>query len=403
MRRRRRPSGAATAALVGRQLDRARRILTGRAASGPAASEASVEAAAITRLARDGPAALGAAPAGDGPLDVAFVVPHFRRGSGGHMTIANLVRGLEARGHHCSIWIHDPLERSGGPDAFRSFFGPFAASVQASLQDFACPGIAVATGWQTVAPVLLARGCGARAYLVQDYEPDFYPASAERLWATASYGHGLHCLTAGTWLAEVVATHGASATPFDLGIDHAVYRPLQRDRAQARVIFYARAATPRRAVPIGLAALSEVATRRPGVEIVLFGDPQPPRAPFLFEHLGVASGAELAEVYARGTVGLVLSLTNHSLVAQEMLACGLPAIELDTPSTRAAFGPKPPIELAPPEPPALAAALERLLDDPELRAQRASDGLAYAAARTWEAAAEQVEAGLFVAAGIRRR
>jgi glycosyltransferase involved in cell wall biosynthesis len=89
---------------------------------------------------------------------------------------------------------------------------------------------------------------------------------------------------------------------------------------------------------------------------------------------------------------MVLSLTNHSLVAQEMVACGLPAVEADGPSTRAAFGDA--VELAPAEPMALARAIERLLDDPALRARREEAGLAWAAQRTWEHAAGQVEDGL---------
>jgi glycosyltransferase involved in cell wall biosynthesis len=127
---------------------------------------------------------------------------------------------------------------------------------------------------------------------------------------------------------------------------------------------------------------------------VLFGEPEPPEAPFPFTHLGVLDGERLAAVYSEATVGVVLSLTNYSLVAQEMLACGLPAVELDTPSTRAAFGHPAPLELAPPRPAALADAIERLLDDPGERSRRASQGLAYAAGRTWGAAAAQVEAGL---------
>ena len=352
------------------------------------------DALAIARLEREGPAALTPTPASADPLRVAIVVPHFRRGSGGHTTIANLVRGLEARGHRCSIWIHDPDRRSGGADAFRESFGPFAATVHDTTASFDGADVALATGWQTVAPVLLLDGCRARAYLVQDHEPDFYAASAEREWAIASYRHGLHCITAGTWLAEIAAGYGASATSFDLGIDHGVYRPLGLERAQARVLFYARAATPRRAVPLGLTALAELKCRRPAVEIALFGDPRPPAVPFAFEHLGVLDGAMLARAYCQATVGLVLSLTNHSLVAQEMLACGLPAVELDTPSTRAAFGPSPPLELAPARTGALANAIERLLDDAALRARRQAAGEDYCAGRTWARAAGQVEHGL---------
>jgi glycosyltransferase involved in cell wall biosynthesis len=368
----------------------------GAARAGPAAPSADLAAVAgpLARLAREGPAPLRppSPSVPEGPLELAVVVPHFRRGSGGHRTISNLVRGLEARGHRCAIVLHDPLGQSGGPAAFEEFFGPFAGPVHASTADVAGADVALATGWQTVAPVLLLEGCGARAYLVQDHEPEFYPASAERLWAAEGYRRGLPCITAGAWLADVMAGYGASASPFDLGIDHDAYRPGPDRRRDARVLFYARAATPRRAVPLGLLALAELHRRRPEVELALFGDPAPPAADFPFEHLGVLDDPGLARAYRQATVGVVLSLTNHSLVAQEMVACGLPAVELDGPSTRAAFGDV--VELAPPDPLALAGAIERLLDDPALRARREEAGLRWAAQRTWTRAAGQVEDGL---------
>ena len=93
----------------------------------------------------------------------------------------------------------------------------------------------------------------------------------------------------------------------------------------------------------------------------------------------------------------MLSLTNHSLVAQEMAACGLPAVELRTPSTEAAFADSP-IELAEPTPHALADALERVLDDPAERARRA-EAARWAAPRTWDAAAAALESGLRGVAG----
>src|SRR5262249_18962987 len=155
--------------------------------------------AAIVELERRGPTPLTPRDATD-VLDVAFVVPGFRRGSGGHTTIANLIRGLEARGHTCSGWIDDPLRTSGGATAFRGFVGRLQAPVHDDLGQWRGAGIALATGWQTVATTLLLRDCGARAHLVQDDEPEFYPASAERLWAERAFQ--LPTITAGTWLAE---------------------------------------------------------------------------------------------------------------------------------------------------------------------------------------------------------
>ncbi|MEA2424758.1 MAG: hypothetical protein QOH13_1168 [Thermoleophilaceae bacterium] len=348
-----------------------------------------------------GPAALapGAAERSSAAsLEVAVVVPWLLEGSGGHSTILNLVRGLEERGHACSLWVHDPGERQAGDDAgalVRDWFGGMAGPVRLGFGEWRGADVVLATGWQTVHRTLLLGDARARAYLVQDHEPEFHPASAEARWADATYRQGLHCITAGRWLRDlVVQNYGATASWFELGVDHSVYRPMDGTRAEQTVLLYSRTTTPRRAVPLGLLALAELKRRRPGLAIELFGDPRGAGA--LVEHrdLGVLAPGELAQAYARATVGMVLSMTNYSLIAQEMLACGLPCVELDTPSTRAALGASQAAELAPFGVQAIATALERLLDDPELRERRAAAGLKLVQERTWGAAAEQVEAGL---------
>jgi beta-1,2-rhamnosyltransferase WsaF-like protein len=368
----------------------ARRLTTQLVQAQRTVADPAAPFAAWAELERRGPAPLGSAPraataagAAHGPLHVAFVVPGFRRGSGGHTTISNLVRGLEALGHRCEIWIDDA--HSEGAEAFNQFFGPFRATVHDDLATFTGADVAVATGWQTVAPVLLLERCRARVHLVQDDEPEFYPASAERLYAERAFQ--LPTITAGTWLAELMRAKGLHATPFDLGIDHGTYCPhpgAQRD--PNRVLFYARTATPRRAVPLGLLALDEVKRRRPRTEIVLFGDAAPIATPYA--NLGILDPPQVAAAYAQAKVGVVLSLTNHSLAAQEMAATGLNAVELRTPSTEAAFGDSP-IELAPATIGGLADAIERLLDE-----DRAEAGIAWARTRTWANAAIAVERGL---------
>jgi glycosyltransferase involved in cell wall biosynthesis len=255
--------------------------------------------------------------------------------------------------------------------------------------------VAMATGWQTVAQVMRLPGAGARAYLVQDHEPEFYPTSAERDWAAWTYRQGLHCIAASPWLADLLRTrYGASATSFDLGIDHERYRPADVERRADRVLFYARAVTPRRAVPLGLLALAELHRRRPQIEIALFGEARLIAAPFPHRPLGVLEAGHLARAYSEATVGLVLSLTNPSLIPQEMLACGLPCVDVASKSMLATYGADGPAILAAPEPIALCEAIEALLDDPARRARRSDDGRRWATARTWPAAAAQVEAGL---------
>ncbi len=356
---------------------------------------------ALLEYLRDGAVELtgGPAPGADAALNVAIVIPAFRRGSGGHRAIADLVRGLEDRGHTISLWVEDGEGRHAGDDdvgaLFCAFFDPVKATVHRDFGAWDGAEVAMATSWLTVHRVLRLPGAGARAYLVQDHEPEFYATSAERTWAQQTYGLGLHCICSSAWLEQLMRRrYSASACHFDYGVDHDAYKPWSVHRRSDLVLFYSRAVTPRRAVPLGLLALEELHARRPGIELMLYGDTTALATPFPHRDLGVLDREAMAHAYNSATVGLVLSLTNPSLVPAEMLACGLPVVDLASEPMLATFGADGPMELAAPDPLAIATAIERLLDDLELRAQRMRDGLDLAATRTWARAAEQVEAGL---------
>jgi glycosyltransferase involved in cell wall biosynthesis len=356
-------------------------------------------------LQRKGPAPLehgGEVPGGR--LSVAAIVPSFRRGSGGHATIVHLLKELRERGHETSLWLEDHEGRHvrERPELTKRSFDEFFCTEGLPLHtDFASwkgADVALATGWQTVARTQLLRGLRARAYLVQDHETDFYAASAESLWAQETYRQGLHCIAASPWLADLLRSrYGASASHFDLALDHTIYHPTAERRRDDLVVFYARAITPRRAVPLGMLALTELSRRRPEIEIALFGEDLPLRVPFPHRNRGLLGGPALASLYSRATVGMVLSLTNPSLIALEMMACGLPCVELASESMLATYARDGPPDLTAPEPLALCAAIERLLDDPARRSTVSQAGVQLVAQRTWERAADQVQEGLRVA------
>ena len=113
-----------------------------------------------------------------------------------------------------------------------------------------------------------------------------------------------------------------------------------------------------------------------------------------FEHasLGVLDAAGLARFYSRATVGLgFFARPTRRCVSLEMMACGLPCVELSSDSIVATFGADGPALLAPPDPLQVCSAIEQLLDDGEARDRCARLGIAFMEPRTWSRSAHQVE------------
>jgi glycosyltransferase involved in cell wall biosynthesis len=139
---------------------------------------------------------------------------------------------------------------------------------------------------------------------------------------------------------------------------------------------------------------------------VLFGSNVSANAPFPCIDLGVRRPRELAKLYRRASAGIVLSLTTHSLVAQEMMASGLPLVELDGANVKSALGSSGErAMLVQPRPDAIADALERILDSSDEAAAMAGRARAFVEKLTWERAGEQVESALrsFLASPTRPR
>jgi O-antigen biosynthesis protein len=358
----------------------------------------------IAELSRRGPAPLLETLPGTSErerLHIAVVIPPFARGSGGHNSIFQMTLRIERMGHTCSIWVHDPIgvHAYEKPSVLRrrivEEFAPLAAPVFKGFDEWYGADVVAATGWETAYPVMMLSGCHARAYLIHDHESEFFATSAQALWADRTYDFDLFPICGGVWLPQVLEErYGRRAAWFRFGVDHDVYRPMPVERRDDTVLFYSREATPRRAVALGLLALDELWRRRPDVRIVLFGDAKRSKTSFPHTDLGIVAPHELARRYSEATVGVCLSLTNHSLIPQEMMACGLPCVDLAGRSPEAVFGSDGPVELAEPDPIALANAIEALLDD-ELRWRRRSEaGLSFVADASWDTAASQVEAGL---------
>jgi glycosyltransferase involved in cell wall biosynthesis len=189
--------------------------------------------------------------------------------------------------------------------------------------------------------------------------------------------------------------YGALAYSFDFAYDPEIYSPgPAAKRDERRIAFYARAATDRRAVDLGLLALELLAARVGELQVDLFGNPKrfrPQRFPCTDR--GVLTPVQLAELYRRATLGMVFSTTNHSLIPLEMMACGLPVVDLDSENVTSVL-PRDVFTPVPPTPHAVAGALERMLADEPRRRRQVSMALEHVRGLSWEKSARQVERAL---------
>lgn len=342
-------------------------------------------------------------------LKIHWVVPDFNIGSGGHMTIFRLIRWLEIAGHDCAVWITNPAQHRDAGAAYDDIIKHFQ-TIRAPVA-FADDGFAeaagdavVATGWQTAARVLNATGFRQRFYLVQDYEPSFHPVGSHALAAVWTYTQDLACICASPWLARILRErHGRWVSQFSLAYDRAIYYPapqggqrpaLRRKDDVPHIALYARLTSARRAVELAFLALEYLAAKGVRFHVDLFGEETVETvAPFPCSGHGVLSAEGLANLYRNAHIGICFSATNYSLVPQEMMACGLPVVEIDGESTRAVF-PEDVVTLTGPHPCAIADGIEALLRDPERRHRQAAAALRWVDQFDWEKSARSVEQAL---------
>lgn len=336
-------------------------------------------------------------------LDIHWVVPDFKAGAGGHMTIFRIVHLLETLGHKNTLWINNPRLHANPGAAYETIVKHFQ-NVVAEIR-FVADGLAdaegdivFATDFWTAWPVLNTSRFKRRFYFVQDYEPLFHPMGTEYRIALQTYDQDFDCICAGPWLEGLMRDrHGLWARSFWLAVDRNLYFPAKSERTDdiVHIAFYARHLTARRAVTLGFMALESLAARDVPVHIHFFGADSIgfDEAPFPATDHGVLSPRGLAELYRRCDLGVVFSATNYSLVPQEMMACGIPVVELDGDSTRAVF-PDGVVTLVEPHPARIADSIEALVRDPAARRRQTEAALRWVEEFTWPNAARTVEAGI---------
>lgn len=244
---------------------------------------------------------------------------------------------------------------------------------------------AIATLWTTAYQVARAPGMRRKFYLVQDFEPIFYPASTQYALAEESYRLGLYgiCNTAnlGNIYQRRYGGHAMSFQPaVDTSVFHARGRAESDPAAPPNLFVYARPGHWRNCWELASVALDEL-KRRLGdrVRIVSAGSWAMPgesdHLPFI-RHLGLLDYRATGELYRRCDMGLVLTVSEHpSYLPLELMACGAVPVAFDNPAGHWLLQDGENSILTPRTVDGLADGLERLAVDPALRRRLAAAGL----------------------------
>jgi len=252
---------------------------------------------------------------------------------------------------------------------------------------------AIATFWLTARDVAKLSGTPRKFYLIQDYEPSFYPASTMFAMTEQTYRLGLYGICNTRSMHDIYAGgYGGTATYFEPAVDRAIFHAEGRAEPEpgepVTIFAYARDHF-RNCWELVYAALSEI-KRRHGdrVRIVAAGAKYlPPSADFI--DLGLLDYRATGRLYRETDIGITLQISRHpSYLPLELMASGVAMVVPDSPWFRWLFEPGANARTSMMTYEEVVAALDELVRDAETRKRIAAAGEATIDERhsDWDAA-----------------
>ena len=253
---------------------------------------------------------------------------------------------------------------------------------------------AIATMWTTSYFAARAPGQDRRFYLIQDFEPMFYPAGTLYALAEHSYRLGLYGLCNTGHLAHIYqGRYGGVADHFWPAVDNSVFHArgrIESDPGRPTTVFiYARPGHMRNCWELAARAVRLVKDHLgDNVRIVTAGSwAFPEHMDTLLTHKGQLDYRETGALYRTCDIGVALTASEHpSYLPLELMACGAAVVAFDNPAGDWLLRHDHNCMRAPQTADGLAAEIIALAQDPERRRRLAAQGLADIAARhaDWE-------------------
>jgi hypothetical protein len=249
---------------------------------------------------------------------------------------------------------------------------------------------AIATLWLTAYSVSKFRRTRRKFYMVQDFEPGFYPAGTLSALSEATYRLGLYGIANTSTLKGIYeGEYGGKAVGFTPCVDTSLFHPpsVPRQESDTLTLFlYGRPGHSRNCYELAIAAVRRLKERlNKQVRVVTAGSwasSNDSESAYLVDNLGLLDYKETANLYRTCDVGLVLSVSKHpSYLPLELMASGALVVSNVNEAGSWLLRDGENCLLAEPTAESLCAALEQALLDQELRQRLTAQALADIQAR----------------------
>lgn len=199
-----------------------------------------------------------------------------------------------------------------------------------AIQNIPASDYSVATLWTTAYVLLGVQNTGYKFYMMQDFEPAFYPAGSTYGQAELTYRFGFYGICNTQTLKEIYERdYGGCAVILQPSIDKTVFYPAATalPAGPKRMFYYARPGTPRNGFELAAAALTRLKQKHgSALEIICAGtgwNPADYGLDGLVTSVGLLPYAETGNLYRSCHVGFVMMMTKHpSYLPFELMACG---------------------------------------------------------------------------------
>jgi len=309
--------------------------------------------------------------------NIAWFVPDFPAGgAGGHRTIFQNINRLVDEGYHCDMYVASPENPTTLMERIKNGYCEFKGDIFSGLFLVRDYDAIFATGWDTV-EFVRRTNIKKKFYFIQDFEPWFFPMGTDYLRAENTYRYGFEGVSIGRWLSQKISSEfNAKINYFNFCADLSIYHPINTIKKEDAICLIFQPHKARRCEIIALKSLQIVQKKYPKLKIYVYGSAKRTIHEVKVKHLGVITAEQCNELYNKCKLGISMSSSNPSRLPFEMMAAGLPVVELYRENNLYDL-PEDSCLLAESTPEAIATAIIKILESESLQKKMSKAGIAY--------------------------